>query len=313
MDVAFKTATDRAAWSPRHGHSVVRFEDRFWLFGGCQAEGTDPSDILGDVWSSADGAGWQREADTTPWPDRYLHEMVVYDGRLWMFGGMHRYRPDRVNLNDVWCSDDGVTWEERTTAAPWPTRHVFASVVHDGRMWVSSGAPDGMIYYNDVWWSTDGNQWHECPGDGTRFCVRKNPALVSYRDKLWMIGGMELVEPAVARALNDVWCSDNGSRWSQVTARAPWSPRDFPTVVVYRDKLWLIDGREESSDQHVPELWWSADGESWQRHSAQLPWSGRHCAAPLVHDDAVWFFGGAASGPPEGHFNDVWQLHVVGG
>ncbi len=110
MNISFATAALRAGWSPRHGHAVVSFRDRFWLYGGCEEQCEDPAAILSDIWSSADGAEWRREAVSAAWPERYLQQMVVYRGRIWMFGGMHRYRPDRVNLNDVWCSDDGVSW-----------------------------------------------------------------------------------------------------------------------------------------------------------------------------------------------------------
>ena len=90
-----------------------------------------------------------------------------------------------------------------------------------------------------------------------------------------------------------------------MTGAAAWSPRDFPTVVPYRDRLWLIDGREERSGRHVPELWWSSDGADWHRHPATLPWPGRHSASPLLVGETVWLFGGCESGPREAHFNDV--------
>ena len=219
MNVSFAAPTLQAGWSPRHGHTVVRFRDRFWLYGGCEEQSEDPAAIRGDIWSSADGAEWRREAASAAWPDRYLQEMVVYRGRIWMFGGMHRYRPERVNLNDVWCSDDGVSWRQVTAAAPWPPRHVFTAAVHDSRMWVGCGAPDGEVYYDDLWWSTDGADWHRCPADGARFSVRKSPALVSFRGALWIIGGMELVRPGVCAAVNDVWRSVDGCAWTRVTAR----------------------------------------------------------------------------------------------
>ena len=106
-------------------------------------------------------------------------------------------------------------------------------------------------------------------------------------------------------AVNDVWRSADGRAWTRVTGAAPWSPRDFPTVIPYRDRLWLIDGREERSGRHVPELWWSSDGADWHRHAASLPWPGRHSASALPVGDTVWLFGGCESGPREAHYDDV--------
>ena len=77
-------------------------------------------------------------------------------------------------------------------------------------------------------------------------------------------------------------------------------------MIPYRDRLWLIDGREERSGRHVPELWWSSDGADWHRHPAPRC-RGRDATptSPLLVGDIVWLFGGCESGPREAHFNDV--------
>ena len=45
---------------------------------------------------------------------------------------------------------------------------------------------------------------------------------------LYVLGGHDMQDapsgPAGYR--NDVWASDDGARWTQVTAHAAWSPRD---------------------------------------------------------------------------------------
>ena len=46
-------------------------------------------------------------AATDRWPARNDHSSVVFNGRLWVIGGY-----DGTNrLNDVWSSEDGVTWD----------------------------------------------------------------------------------------------------------------------------------------------------------------------------------------------------------
>ena len=234
--------------------------------------------------------------------------MLVFRGRLWMFGGMHRYRPDRVNLNDVWVSDDAESWQQITGAAPWPPRHVFSAVVHDDRMWVIAGAPDGMVYFNDVWSSQDGLHWTEHHCERPRFPVRKNPACVSFRGRLWIIGGNELVRPAVSQTVHDVWSSEDGADWRRETSAAAWSARDFPQVVVWRDRMWLFGGREDRPDGHVSDIWWSKDGITWHRSEHQTPWPVRHCGAMQVQGERLWLFGGCLSGQRDGHFNDMWQV-----
>ena len=81
------------------------------------------------------------------------HAAVVFDGKMWLFGGDDL--SSTLN-NEVWSSEDGVTWTQVTDAAPWPPRIGSCALVHDGQMWVLGGLViDSLaeIYQdvNDVW------------------------------------------------------------------------------------------------------------------------------------------------------------------
>ena len=305
--IRFQEITDSAAWPVRHGHTAAVFKDRIWIMGGGKSE--RPSVIHRDVWSSADGVKWRQEVSEAPWGPRYLHQSLVFDGKLWIFGGMTSYRPRR-NMNDVWWSEDGCHWSQATPDAGWPRRHVFTSLVHQCQMWMMAGAPDGTRYYNDVWSSTDGADWQEVPSNGPRFSVRKNPASASFQGRMWVVGGGELVAPGVMVLRDDIWTSTSGRSWQLQTTDSPWSARDFPNLLVYRNRLWLLGGRDPSAPGHVTDVWVTRDGVAWVEVASKSPWPGRHGGALIVFHDKIWLLGGCTTGAAEDHFNDIWTLQL---
>ena len=60
---------------------------------------------------------WEQLTKNAEWPNRYGHAALAFDNKLWVFGG---YNPGVVKgdtyYEDVWNSEDGVTWEFLTTA-----------------------------------------------------------------------------------------------------------------------------------------------------------------------------------------------------
>lgn len=109
--------------SPTHfsGRGVIgelaSFRGRLWLVGG----GRYRDDAVGtsyfqEVWSSADGVTWTEHAPP-PWDGRIWHDVRVFDDRLFVLFGSN----PRGNLNEVWFTDDGETWErlpEELSIAP---------------------------------------------------------------------------------------------------------------------------------------------------------------------------------------------------
>ena len=306
-ELRFESITDSAPWPVRHGHTVVVFKDRIWVMGGGKSE--RPSVIHGDVWSSPDGAQWRQELSKAPWGPRYLHQSLVFGGRIWIFGGLTSYRPHQ-NRNDVWWSEDGRHWSQATPDAGWPRRHVFTSLIHQGRMWMMAGAPDGTRYYNDVWTSTDGAGWQPVPFNGPRFSVRKNPASASFQGRMWVVGGGELVVPGVMVLRDDIWTSTSGRSWQLETSNSPWPARDFPTLVVYRDRLWLLGGRNPTGPGHLTDVWVTRDGVAWEKVASESPWPERHGGTLVVFHDKIWLLGGCTTGAADDHFNDIWTMQL---
>jgi dienelactone hydrolase len=115
------------------GGSAVH-KGRIWILGGgtYDTPATPTRQFFNDIWSSADGITWQRDA-TAPWEPRQYHDVAVWDNRLWVMEGYNK-----ANRNDVWHSADGVSWQE-VKDTPWKPRHAASVFVHAGALWMVAG------------------------------------------------------------------------------------------------------------------------------------------------------------------------------
>ena len=124
---------------------------RMWLLGGGTYDTPDRPKRLfyNEVWSSADGVNWRKDA-TAPWAPR----QVPQRGRLRrqdVGHGRRKYRYARLQpAMTSGYSPDGVNWTE-LAGTPWPTRHAGTAFVHDGHLWMVAGSHPGSTPINDVW------------------------------------------------------------------------------------------------------------------------------------------------------------------
>ncbi len=151
-------STDGVAWQERtsatprfSGRGVVCgsavLGDRVWMVGGGRYDTvTTPWEGFGDVWSSPDGATWEKIGDdAAPWSPRTYHDVVVHDGRIFVIGG---YAPDMGNLDDIWYSDDGENWY-LLPAAGFPARHAASTWSYHGALYIGFGNTEG--FNADMW------------------------------------------------------------------------------------------------------------------------------------------------------------------
>jgi hypothetical protein len=113
------------------------FQDRIWVIGGgtYDTPQVKTRKYYNDVWSSPDGVHWTLELDKAPWVARQMHDLAVFDGRMWVLEG---YAPGSGNRNDVWHSEDGKLWHELPNT-PWRARHAASVFVHDNASWMVAG------------------------------------------------------------------------------------------------------------------------------------------------------------------------------
>ncbi|SIO41173.1 Kelch motif-containing protein [Singulisphaera sp. GP187] len=183
------SVTQKAGWSPRLAAGAVVFQGRMWILGGIEDYyfGDDKS-VKNDVWSSADGIEWKQELANAPWSPRAYHSAVVHDGKIWILGGGN-YVPNYHARNDVWCSSDGVNWEQVTEKAPWSPRLWSSAVVYRDRIWVLGGwSNNPSENWGDVWYSQNGEKWTQLRSN-VSWKERHEHSTYVFKDKIWVAGG----------------------------------------------------------------------------------------------------------------------------
>jgi len=297
--------TGEAGWRPRDSQGEVVYKDQLWVFGGWFSS---HQPCPRDVWSSADGKTWRLVQETAPWKHGDLPMSLVFGDRMWFMGGWYNGRlPGHSASNEVWSSTDGVKWEQATANAGWSPRLAAGVVVFDGKMWMLGGVEnyffgDDSDLRNDVWHSADGKEWALATANAG-WSPRAYHQAVVHDNKIWVFGGGNYLPKH--HALNDVWCSEDGVNWTRVTAAAPWGPRLWFSGVVYRDRMWVLGGWSEKTDNYG-DVWYSRDGKNWQELKSEVIWKSRHEHSAYVFQDKIWVAGGHAR-PLN---SEVWSLHI---
>ena len=90
--------------------------------------------------------------------------------------------------------------------------------------------------------------WQESTGSA-EFEARDSHGLVAFKNKLWVMGGLNgnccvqklgLVDYEKAPHFLDVWSSEDGKIWKLENASAPWGKRRSIQVVEFKNKLFLL-------------------------------------------------------------------------
>ena len=250
---------------------------------------------------------------------------LVFEGRMWLIGGWNpgdKQHFPSICTNDVWSSDDGVEWvlEKPNTYGTdafdpdrdWEGRHTAGYAVHDGKMWIVAGDPLQGHYQNDVWNSADGRTWHHVnKGRDVPWGPRVLHYTVSFRDRIWIMGGQTLPQfaPEEEHFYRDVWHTADGVNWTQVPPSEPhWPQRGMiGGSAVFRDRMWVLGGGVYETPQRpghrsLNDVWSSEDGAKWKCHTERAPWPPRRYHEVAVFDDRLWVLEGVGVK----NRNDVW-------
>ena len=175
-----------ARWSPRWYSASVVFNvlnDRIWVLGGIGANKISRN----DVWYSPDGLNWIVGTTGAAWAGRQGHGAVVFNGKMWVMGGLTNTTDGLVN--DVWSSSNGTNWTLVTPAAAWSPRLYFALTAFNGKMWVMGGRDLSVAgYRNDFWSSADGVIWTQVT-NAAAWSGRQAHASLAFNNRLWVLGG----------------------------------------------------------------------------------------------------------------------------
>jgi hypothetical protein len=187
-------------WRPRALHHTLVFEKKIWVMGGQTIPqiAKEKEAFHRDVWTTSDGVKWEQVKPKEPyWSARgMIGGSAVFKGRIWILGGGTYDTPKvktRSFYNDVWSSEDGVTWTRHAEKAPWEPRQYHEVAVFDGRLWVLEGY-NTKGNRNDVWYSADGVNWYEVPR--TPWKARHAASVFVHDKALWVVAGNNMESDA---------------------------------------------------------------------------------------------------------------------
>jgi len=164
-------ATANADFQPRVGNALFAMNGKLFVLGGYMPGSGQGS----DVWSSADGATWQLENPAAITGYIFDHQVVVFNGRAWMLGGVNSNGTD----GSIWSSADGITWQFEGTQAQATGRSLHRAVVHANKIWIVGGQDISSMPFNDTWSSSDGINWTKAVTDAG-FSRRVDQGLTSF-------------------------------------------------------------------------------------------------------------------------------------
>ena len=88
-----------------------------------------------------------------------------------------------------------------------------------------------------------------------------------------------------------------------VTNNAAFSKRSFSTITSFKDKLWLIGGKDEA-DNILNEVWSSDDGENWELQTNDAPFGKRYGHNVIIFKGKMWLYAGISE---RSFMRDIWS------
>lgn len=241
------------------------------------------------------GSDWT--SSNAPWSGREAFGTVVFDNKIWIFGGIIGSSTD---ANDVWSSSDGVVWTQVTTSASWSPRHSSVYLVYAGRIWIIGGQTQAGVGFTDVWSSPDGITWTQATNSANFGTPLSGNTGVSFNGKMWVF--------SYSGTASNSWYSIDGITWTQASANIAVTPRVQATATAYNGKMWIISGYQQSpSAVDVNDAWYSTDGVTWTAATTSAPWTGRRFSSLLVFNNRMYIIAGYNSNVSPYYFNDVWS------
>eukprot|EP00906_Rhabdomonas_costata_P025829 RCo036889 len=301
---------------------LFRIGASFSLAAG-HSESRDALPHLPRVRSSSDGTGnssgeanrhrrlhiaavitWATLSSSSMYTPRVHHCAVVYDGKLLVIAGQGQ---GGQLLNDVWYSDDGMSWEKFTSSyyvLKFSPRMGLGCVGWNSKWLAVIGGQQINGVSNEVWFSVSGQDWLPL---SPNFTARAFFGTTEFEGRMWVIGGtngsLSGTWPFVGPFLNDVLVSsDGGSSWTVATPRANFSPRAAMAVTVRGQALWMVGGR---GTQSYSDVWYTYDGVYWVYATSSAAFAPRACVGLAAFDGMLIVLGGQNS--TGGALQDSWS------
>lgn len=172
----------------------------------------------------------------------------------------------------------------------------FSVAVHREQLFVIGGVgASGFANVTRV--SSDGDAFTNLSSTTATLGERGWFPTVSHDGFLWVIGGQRA---AANSSLRDVWRSERGEEWCEITATATWTARHRHAALSFQGRLWVLGGQHHGQSAYLSDVWVSDDGGTWEVATRSAAFGGRAGHAAATHGGRMWVYGGEASG------SEVW-------
>lgn len=239
------------------------------------------------------------EKVATNLPKLAFHQSVVFEGKIWVIGGVTRLtNGQEVYTNGIYSSNDGVTFTNHGNG-PFSERGYHQVQVLNNKIWLFGGvnaSPTSTTVYDDVWSSSDGINWVQETLLGSHFGPRYGHKMITFDDKIWCIGGANQTNALQG----DIWFSYDGLTWNlYATPSNYFNERYLHSLTVFNGEMTLIGGNTNMGRKH--DIWKGNTGHTWtQVITSGTIFSDREAHESIVKDDKLYVIGGSAD-------NEVWE------
>lgn len=257
--------------SARAGHTMVTINGNVYLFGGYETgpapgKGLEaaylPKGPVHDFWKF-DGENWVKVIDNAPPVARYLHTAVVYNKKMYIFGGYNA----TTYLSDLWSySTDTNSWQQvqqKGNVKPAGRANHIATVTEDGSMIVYGGKVTGgqadpyawkFDFATETWTRKSANPY------GSRDCQSATTA----SNQMYVFGGN-----SSSAKTNDVFRYDPAAdTWVKVaTQGTPPDSRAFSSMTTEGSSLWIFGGEDNNAVAFKDTWEFDTITNTWKRRS----------------------------------------------
>ncbi|WP_197496160.1 Kelch repeat-containing protein [Maribacter hydrothermalis] len=147
--------------------------------------------------------------------------------------------------------------------------------------------------HSEVWKSKNGKNWKLVTSN--QFDNRKNHSLLVFKDKMWLIGGIN----NAGEILSDIWNTTDGIHWNNVKSLNPLTDIGQNNSIVFNNRIYVFIG----NNRQQQEVWSSSNGINW-RMETNNAFPVRNHYKTIVYKNTLYIIGGWIRG---GEFtNEVW-------
>ncbi|MEQ8221178.1 MAG: kelch repeat-containing protein [Candidatus Eremiobacterota bacterium] len=268
--------------SERYGHTMVSINGTVYMFGGYDNVTLPPS-VYNDLWQWSSGSNQfsQILPTTAPPSVRYNHTAVVYQGKMYIYGGMGEFL---TIYSDLWMYDPLLnSWQEITPSGTKPSGKVYhiAGVAGD-KMIIAGGYNSGETWIYDF----TGNSWSrktDFPEDYT--LIARAPCTV-YNNKFYVFTSpgntLYVYDPAL-----DTWTQKTATGNVPSTVKAG-------TASLADNEIFICGGETDLNNPVNTTYKFNFSTFSWTSLD-NMPLALSYSASTLLTNGNLLLFGGRGS------------------